>query len=73
LHYNRLRNAFAHARGRVKKEDKKVRNYVAMKKSITIDEKDRLHLTKEFCMEVLDNVKALLTEVLKLARDRIAA
>lgn len=72
LHYNRLRNVCAHARGRVKKGDKNVRTYVASRKFIVIDDKDRLHLTKEFCMEVLDNVRELLAEILKLARDRVA-
>lgn len=71
LHYNRLRNICAHARGRVKKDDKQARNYIKSKSSLTIDANDRIHLTKEFCFEVLDNVKALLLEVLRLVQDRM--
>jgi hypothetical protein len=72
LHYNRIRNVFAHQRGRVKKDDNKVRKYVEGKKtSIQIDEHDRLKVSKEFCLEVLENVETLLNEVFKLVRDKV--
>jgi hypothetical protein len=72
LHYNRLRNVFAHRRGRVKEDDKKVRKYVEGKKaSIQIDEHDRLKVSKEFCLEVLANVQALLNDLFKLVGDQV--
>jgi hypothetical protein len=71
VQHGSVRNVFAHARGRVKKTSTDVRRYVEGKTS-SIDDKDQLHVTKEFCFEVLDNVKALLLKVLYLAGDRVA-
>jgi hypothetical protein len=71
LHYNRLRNVLAHRRGRVKKDDKKVRRYVESPKSVVIDKDDRLVLTKEFCLDVLATIDALMDNLFRLARDRV--
>jgi hypothetical protein len=72
IHYGRLRNVCAHARGRVKEGDTKVRNFVeSKKKMLRIDDYDQLYLSREFCFEVLDNVEALLNNLFKLARNKV--
>jgi hypothetical protein len=69
--HGQLRNACEHTRGRVKKENSELRKYVkANKATLSIDDRDRLQFTREFCLEVLDNIKALLGELYKLARKR---
>ena len=74
LHYNRVRNAIVHSGGRLKraKHLTKIQNYLQGKKSLTIDSFNRLELSKEFCLEVLDNVEALLDDLFKLARKRVS-
>jgi hypothetical protein len=73
LHYNRLRNVIVHCRGRVKRSsnEKKIRSYVTGKKSLSLDNLDRLAITRQFCFEVLDNVEALLEALFKLGRDKV--
>ncbi|HLN30051.1 MAG TPA: hypothetical protein VK395_20075 [Gemmataceae bacterium] len=72
IHYGRLRNVCAHARGRVKDGDTKVRTFIETKnKLLTIDHYDQLHLSREFCFEVLDNIEALLNDLFKLARNKL--
>lgn len=71
VNYGKVRNVFAHSRGRVKKDNNEFRNYVNSKKSVGIDAHDRLQLSKEFCLEVLDTVEALMDDLFKLARDRV--
>jgi glyoxylate carboligase len=72
LHYNPIRNVIVHSRNRIWRSKKAtaIRKYVEGKKSITTDN-DRIQLSKEFCLEVLDNVKALLGELMDLARAKI--
>ncbi len=74
LHYNSVRNSIVHARGYVDrtKNAEKIRNYVQGKQSITIDNFDRLQLSKEFCQEVLKNVELLLDDLFQLARKRVS-
>lgn len=61
-----------HARGRLREDDTKVRNFVESKKKLlSIDDYDQLHLSRDFCFEVLDNVEALLNELFKLARNKV--
>lgn len=72
IHYGRLRNVCAHARGRVKEGDTKVRNFVESKKKLlSIDDYDQLHLSREFCFEVLDNIETLLNDLFRLARSKV--
>jgi hypothetical protein len=73
LHYNRLRNVIVHCRGRVKRStnEKKVRRYVTGKKSLSLDNLDRLAITRQFCFEVLGNVEALLEALFKLGRAKV--
>jgi hypothetical protein len=69
--YGLLRNVFAHTRGRVKPDNKPVQQYVAANPDKLSIQKDRLRITKEFCLEVLDDVEKLLKSLLHLARERI--
>lgn len=72
IHYGRLRNVCAHARGRVKKGDTKVRDFVdSKKKLLSIDDYDQLQLSTEFCFEALNNIEALLNELFKRAKDKV--
>lgn len=70
-HYSRLRNVLTHTRGRVKQDNKPVRQYVQANPTKVSIEKGRLRITKEFCLEVLDDVEKLLKSLLDLARERI--
>jgi len=72
LHYNPVRNVIVHSRGRIwrSKKAKAIRKYAEGKGSITIHN-DRIQLSKEFCLEVLGNVKALLGELMDLARAKM--
>jgi hypothetical protein len=72
LHYNPVRNLIVHSRGRIwrSKKAKAIRTWAEGKKTITIHN-DRIQLSKEFCLEALGNVKALLGELMNLARARI--
>ncbi|MCI0703846.1 MAG: hypothetical protein L0241_22530 [Planctomycetia bacterium] len=73
-HYNHIRNAIVHSRGNLfrAKKAKDIEKYAEGKKSIVI-ENDHIELSKEFCLEALENVRALLDEVTELARERIVA
>lgn len=73
-HYNRIRNAIVHRRGNLfrSKHAKQIDAYIKGKTTIT-DEGNRLKLSKEFCLEVIENVEVLLRELLGLARARILA
>jgi hypothetical protein len=70
LHYNPIRIVIVHSRGRIwrSKKAKAIRKYVEGKKSITTDYY-RIQLSKEFCLEALGNVEALLGELMDLARE----
>lgn len=70
VRHGQLRNVFAHARGYVKPTNTEIRQYVATQTTISIDAKDRLRITQDFCFEALENVQVLLRSVLKLAGDR---
>jgi hypothetical protein len=72
LHYNPIRNVIVHSRGRIwrSKKAKAIRKYAEGKQSITT-ENDRVQLSKEFCLEVLGNVRSLLGELMDLARAKI--
>jgi hypothetical protein len=61
-----------HSRGRIwrSKKAKAIRKYAEGKKSITTDDY-RIQLSKEFCLEALGNVEALLGELTDLARAKI--
>ena len=74
LHYNRVRNAIVHSRGRLKrsKYGARIQKYVQGKKSVTIDSFNRLQLSKAFCLEVLENVESLLDDLFKLALKRVS-
>jgi hypothetical protein len=74
LHYNRLRNAIVHVRGYVNRSKKAetIRRYVQGNESVAIDNFDRLQLSQEFCLEVLENVKLLLDDLFQLARKRLS-
>jgi hypothetical protein len=72
VQYNRLRNVVAHARGRIKDEDRKSRNIIESKKGLlAITTFGQLKLTREFCLEVLDDVEVLLNELFGLATERL--
>lgn len=75
LHYNRLRNVIVHSRGRVRgmKNERPIRNYVRGTKSLSLDNLDRLEVSRQFCFEVLDNVEGFLEALFKLARDKVRA
>jgi hypothetical protein len=66
--YGQLRNIYSHARGRVKPDNKPVQQYVAANATMLSIEKGRLRVTKEFCLQVLDDVEKLLKSLLHLAR-----
>jgi hypothetical protein len=72
VHYNAIRNVIVHSRSRIwrSKKAKSIREYAKGKKSIAVDN-DRIQLSKEFCLEVLGNVNALLDELTDLARAKI--
>jgi len=70
-HYDQLRNVFSHTRGCVKEANKPVRQYVAANPTKLSIEKNQLRITKDFCLEVLDNVEKLLNSLLRLVRQRI--
>jgi hypothetical protein len=70
VRHGQLRNVFAHARGHVKPTNIEIRQYVASQKNISIDSKDQLRITQDFCFEVLENVRLLLRNLLKLAGTR---
>lgn len=68
-----LRNICVHTRGRVKTSNTEVRKYVDRKTGLlSIDERNHLQFTREFCLEVLDNVESLLNEVYKLAQRKMS-
>ena len=71
-HYNRIRNAIVHSRGRLirDKHVKAIRNYAQGKTTIVI-ENDHIKLSKEFCLSVLENANELLGELMELARAKI--
>jgi hypothetical protein len=73
VHYNRLRNVIVHCRGRVKPStnEKKIRSYVRGKKTLNLDNLDRLEITRQFCFEVLANVESLLSALFQLARHKV--
>jgi hypothetical protein len=71
--YGQLRNIFSHARGRVKDDNKTVQHYVAANTGKLSIDKGRLRITKEFCLEVLDDAEKILKSLLRLAQDRIIA
>ena len=72
LRYNPIRNVIVHSRGRIwrSKKVKAIRKYAEGNPSITIHN-DRIQVSKDFCLEVLGNVRALLEELLDLARVKI--
>ena len=75
IHYNRLRNVIVHSRGNVRrtKREKALRNYVRGKNSLSLDNLGRLETSREFCLEVLENVETLLDALFELARNRVRA
>ncbi len=73
-HYNRIRNAIVHRRSCISgwKDEEAVRSYTKVNNAVSIDNFDRLRLSKEFCLQVLDNVEALLEDLFKLAQERVS-
>jgi hypothetical protein len=55
----------------VKEDNKQLRQYVEANPTKLSVEKGRLRITKEFCLEVLDDVEKLLKSLLHLVRGRI--
>ncbi|HVS37476.1 MAG TPA: hypothetical protein VMS17_18075 [Gemmataceae bacterium] len=72
--YNRIRNAIVHRRGRIGgwKYEEAIRQYTHGKDSVSIDDFYRLQLSEAFCLEVLDNVEALLEDLFRLADERVS-
>lgn len=73
LMHGELRNVFAHAGGRVKEDNKKIRKYFASnngKLSFGVDGK-RLRITMAFCMDGLENIEELMAGVHKVGIARI--
>lgn len=72
LHYNRVRNVVVHSRGLLKTEKTEgIRKYVESKGRVLTLTNNRLNLTKEFCLEVLDNIEALFMDLVRLAQERL--
>ncbi len=74
LHYNPIRNVIVHSYGQLSRSKKAnaIRRYAEGKISITVENFDTIKLSKEFCLEVLENVKALSSELYKLALARVS-
>ena len=71
LKYNPIRNAIVHGNGHVwAKDHKMIANYARGKKSIDYVN-DRIRLSKEFCLEAVENVDKLLSELYTLALAKI--
>jgi hypothetical protein len=75
VQYSHLRNVLVHARGRLKEGDK-ARKFAESKKLLptyVCGRADDLQLTMDFCLEVADNVEALLNDLFRLADARLRA
>ena len=66
-----LRNIFTHSGGRVKADNKPVQQYVTASCGKLAIRDGRLQISRDFCSDVLDNVKELLESLLRLAQARI--
>ena len=68
------RNVIVHSQGRLRHPSmsKSIRKYAQGTKSIVIKNR-RIHLSKDFCLRILDDVETLLNELHELAHDRILA
>jgi hypothetical protein len=77
IHYKRLRDSIVHYRGCLNRANhskgEQIEKYVNGKRWISIDCNRCLQLSKEFCLEVLENAETLLDDLYKLAQERCNA
>ena len=56
--YNELRNAIVHEAGRINEDrKKKIKDFLNASATVSLDQRDKLQFSEEFCPEVIKNMK----------------